>query len=242
MDDHFDDESFRRVIVPYKRDFRENGIREQFGWRGFRNSAQALAKSRKKKSRTPSLVPDFPMDQEMAAMLRSVQEGSLRGVDKLPTDPRIRAVYAIIGIKGADDFLMNRDKKKQIPRLKRWSYPGGGIEIGENCATAIHRELREETGLFTRHWTFCFVGLVPLEHSESGELAAIFYTEISPDILSRVRPGNEQEEVVPKSDEFIAEIDENPRGVNGEAMVPNHHNFRAKFLEWKKRVLTEETN
>jgi 8-oxo-dGTP diphosphatase len=38
-------------------------------------------------------------------------------------------------------------RRTRQPRLGEWSLPGGKVELGEPLAAALHREIREETGL-----------------------------------------------------------------------------------------------
>ncbi|MGQ0732620.1 MAG: NUDIX hydrolase [Acidobacteriota bacterium] len=38
-------------------------------------------------------------------------------------------------------------KRAHDPRRGEWSLPGGHVELGETLVNAVHREMREETGL-----------------------------------------------------------------------------------------------
>lgn len=55
-----------------------------------------------------------------------------------------------------DELLMVR--RGRDPGAGRWSLPGGRVEAGETLATAVEREVREETGLAVR--CGAFVGFV----------------------------------------------------------------------------------
>jgi ADP-ribose pyrophosphatase YjhB (NUDIX family) len=48
----------------------------------------------------------------------------------------------VVGSKGI--LLARRDKS---PRTGLWSFPGGGVEVGETQQNAIIREVEEETGV-----------------------------------------------------------------------------------------------
>lgn len=50
-------------------------------------------------------------------------------------------------IDGGRTVLIRRGTE---PLLGQWSIPGGSLELGETLEEAVHRELREETGLEVR--------------------------------------------------------------------------------------------
>lgn len=61
--------------------------------------------------------------------------------------PMIRCVGAVVH-DGAGQLLLVR--RANEPGRGRWSLPGGRVEPGESDASALVRELREETGLEVR--------------------------------------------------------------------------------------------
>ncbi len=56
------------------------------------------------------------------------------------------SVKAIVFYKNRILLLEKNDKEGRHP----WEFPGGGLEYGEDFAAALHREVREETGLKVR--------------------------------------------------------------------------------------------
>ncbi len=58
----------------------------------------------------------------------------------------------VIGVGGViiDNGRTVLIRRGTEPLLGEWSIPGGTIEIGETLEEAVHRELREETGLEVR--------------------------------------------------------------------------------------------
>ncbi len=60
----------------------------------------------------------------------------------------IKDLNIVIGICERDDRYLLLQRKDPNPLWdKKWEFPGGKIEIGEDPKTAIHREVLEETGL-----------------------------------------------------------------------------------------------
>ena len=63
----------------------------------------------------------------------------------MPTDQLLYrpSVYGLI-LSGEQILLL------RYPADPRWTMPGGAVEKGEQIETALHREIREETGIETR--------------------------------------------------------------------------------------------
>lgn len=62
-----------------------------------------------------------------------------------PTNPIPGVGAIVVGSKGV--LLARRDKD---PGARRWSIPGGGVELGETQKEAVIREVLEETGVQCR--------------------------------------------------------------------------------------------
>ena len=63
--------------------------------------------------------------------------------DTPPPKP-VLGVAAVIWNDRQEVLLIRRTKE---PRKGQWSLPGGKVEFGEGLEDAVHREVREETGL-----------------------------------------------------------------------------------------------
>jgi 8-oxo-dGTP diphosphatase len=76
-------------------------------------------------------VPTVPMVREALAHHR-------------PATRQRLAAYALVQ---RDDALLLTRNSARGPRPGTWTLPGGGVDHGENPASAVVREVREETGL-----------------------------------------------------------------------------------------------
>jgi 8-oxo-dGTP diphosphatase len=66
-----------------------------------------------------------------------------------PDAPGPSPVVAVGGVAVMDGALL-LVRRGSPPEAGRWSLPGGHVEPGEGLASAVERELREETGLRVR--------------------------------------------------------------------------------------------
>jgi 8-oxo-dGTP diphosphatase len=81
----------------------------------------------------------------------------------------IVGVGAVI-LEGDRVLLIERGRE---PLKGRWSLPGGAVELGETCAEAIVREVREETGLLVEAGPIVAV-LDRFRRDEEGRVAYHF--------------------------------------------------------------------
>lgn len=72
--------------------------------------------------------------------------------------------------KGDDVLLVKRGK---APFKGNWSIPGGGLHHGERLEDAVHREVREETGLAIR-----LIGLIGVFEALPAEIGEVPYSHI----------------------------------------------------------------
>jgi ADP-ribose pyrophosphatase YjhB (NUDIX family) len=63
-----------------------------------------------------------------------------------PEDSGVRPVVAVGGVAVVDGSLLLVRRAKD-PQAGRWTIPGGHVEPGETLASAVEREMLEETGL-----------------------------------------------------------------------------------------------
>ena len=73
----------------------------------------------------------------------------------------IKIGVGAVVFRGDDVLLIRRGKP---PFEGQWSIPGGGLEFGESIIDAVHREVREETGL-----TISIVGLLDVFEGLPGD-------------------------------------------------------------------------
>lgn len=60
----------------------------------------------------------------------------------------IKDLLIVVGICERDGKILMLQRKDDNPLWdKKWEFPGGKIEVGEEPKHAIHREVQEETGL-----------------------------------------------------------------------------------------------
>jgi 8-oxo-dGTP diphosphatase len=65
----------------------------------------------------------------------------------LLVNPPVVAVGGVVIDRSAGEPRVLLVKRARPPRQGRWSLPGGRVEPGELLASAVAREIREETGL-----------------------------------------------------------------------------------------------
>lgn len=90
------------------------------------------------------------------------KDGNLTGVVKDRSEPLLPGEYVMaVGIWILNDqgeiFLTKRSPEKRYMPNK-WENPAGHVQAGEDCETAIIRELMEETGLTVQREQMTFLG------------------------------------------------------------------------------------
>jgi 8-oxo-dGTP diphosphatase len=71
----------------------------------------------------------------------------------IPETPGVWPVVAVGGVAVLDGSLLLVRRATQ-PQAGRWTIPGGHVEPGETLASAVEREMLEETGLWVTCGTF----------------------------------------------------------------------------------------
>ncbi|MGD0380883.1 MAG: NUDIX domain-containing protein [Acidimicrobiales bacterium] len=66
-----------------------------------------------------------------------------------PAGAPVTPVVAVGGVAVRDGALL-LVRRATAPQAGRWTIPGGHVEPGEDLASAVEREMREETGLEVR--------------------------------------------------------------------------------------------
>jgi 8-oxo-dGTP diphosphatase len=98
--------------------------------------------------------------------------------------------HAIVLFEGKV-LLELRDNKPNIPDPDRWTFPGGGIELGENHLDAVKRELKEEINLTPQD--IAPLGLIINAVTRSRH--QMYVCRLTAEEASGVKLGNEGQEV-----------------------------------------------
>jgi 8-oxo-dGTP pyrophosphatase MutT (NUDIX family) len=75
-------------------------------------------------------------------------------------------------VTGGGLLMHHRDDKPGIANPDCWAGFGGAVEDGETVAEALHREVREETGLVITDPVFLTDAV---DHEGDGRLVSLFY-------------------------------------------------------------------
>jgi len=101
--------------------------------------------------------------------------------------PRSYPSHPVVGVgavvwRGEDVLLVRRANP---PRPGSWTLPGGAQHVGETVAEAVHREIREETGVEIE--IFDVVAVVDLIDRDDAGAVRFHYTVV--DLLAEWRHG-----------------------------------------------------
>ena len=84
----------------------------------------------------------------------------------IPETAGVKPVVAVGGVAVLDGSVL-LVRRATPPQAGRWTIPGGHVEPGETLASAVERELLEETGL--RVTCGPFLGCQTVPRSRSGK-------------------------------------------------------------------------
>lgn len=88
----------------------------------------------------------------------------------MPAGESVSIGVGAVVFKGDEVLLIKRGK---APFKGNWSIPGGRLHHGERIEEAVHREVREETGLVIR-----LIGLIGVFEALPDEIAEAPYSHI----------------------------------------------------------------